>query len=504
MTKSAPQQSRTSLKKPELDQQLNTLGGLKEKLRHGDIDRRGFLAAAGALSGTALLAGCGGGGPQGPGGGKGGAGKIPLYTVENDPATLAYYNLAIESFTKDNPGVEVEVTVYSDSNQVQYLTTAFQNGVDVGIFSPAVSNFADFAAAGHLMELDSLVAEIGEDDFLPATRIRVGGHDYGMPLQSNSSLVYYRKDILEGAGIEVPTTFEDYLGAIEELHGKDGINGIAMAVGSTAQLPLQFFAPYLYQSGNDYFDTNGQLTFDQPGVLTAVERFVSVMRNAPTSLHNAAFGDIVTTYAAGQAAFATFPGRLGVNLYNDYPDIADVTGVMRIPAGDYMTGELHFGSGQQYGMYSKTAEPELATEFLKVLTTGDSAVEFAKTVPGHLLPALQSVRTSFESEIASATDGYLKDKGDWVQTFMDCVPQAMTASTAMGVVEEGEFKGKHTNINPFAQDIWPTPAHDGVMFQEILIDGRDAEEAWQDCCDKMRTATEAFHTENPDWEPEVI
>lgn len=488
---------------------VRTLTALKEKLRLGDIDRRGFLTSAAALSTTALLAGCGGGGSQGPGlpgsgGGGGGGGTVPLYTVENDPATLAFYNEAIETFTQEHPDAEVTVTVYSDSNQVQYLTTAFQNGVDVGIFSPAVSDFTNFAGAGHLAELDDMVTEIGEDDFLDGTRVRIDGHDYGMPLQANASLVYYRKDLLDEAGIAEPTTFEEYLAAIEAMHGKDGMNGIAMAVGPTAQLPLQFFAPYLYQSGNDYFDRNGQLTFDQPGVLEAVERFVSVMRNAPSSLHNAAFGDIVTTYAAGQAAFATFPGRLGVNLYNDYPEIAEVTQVMRIPAGDYMTGELHFGSGQQYGLYSGTAEPDLAKAFLKQLTTGESAVEFAKTVPGHLLPPLKSVRTLFEEEMAATTEGYLGEKSDWIQTFMDCVPQAMTASTSMGVIENGEFGGKHTNINPFAQDIWPTPALDGVMFQEILIDGKDAEQAWNDCCDKMRQVADEFHAANPDWEPEII
>ena len=486
----------------DVSEDLRTLRFLKEKLRLGDIDRRGFLTAASALFGTALLAGCGGRGPQGPGLPGAGSGVVPLYTVENDPATLAFYNLAIENFTTEHPDISVEVTVYSDSNQTQYLTTASQNHVDVGIFSPAVSDFVDFANGGHLMELDELITEIGEDDFMPATRIRVSGHDYGMPLQSNSSLVYYRKDLLESAGISVPTTFPEYLSAIEEL-GATGVNGIAMAVGPTAQLPLQFFAPYLYQSGNDYFNSQGELTFDEPTVLDAVEKFVSVMRHAPESLHNAAFGDIVTTYASGQAAFATFPGRLGVNLYNDYPEIADKTGVMPIPAGDYMTGQLHFGSGQQYGLYANTAEPEMAKAFLKQLTTGDDAVEFAKTVPGHLLPALSSVRTKFEAELDAATEGYLADKKDWIQTFMDAVPQAMTASTAMGVIENGEFSEKHTNINPFAQKIWPTPALDGVMFQEILIDGRPAEDAWKDCCATMRKVTDDFHAQNPDWEPEI-
>ncbi len=476
---------------------------LKEKMRLGDIDRRGFLSAAGALSGAALLAGCGGGGPQGPGLPGSGSGVIPLYTVENDPATLAFYNMAIENFSSSHEGIKVEVTVYSDSNQSQYLATAFQNRVDVGIFSPSVSDFVDFAQGGHLMELDSLIQEIGEDDFLPATRIRVGGHDYGMPLQNNASLVYYRKDLLEKAGLEVPTTFDQYIGAIEEI-GKTGVNGIAMAVGSTPQLPLQFFAPYLYQSGSDYFDSKGQLTFDKPEVLGAVEKFVAVMKHAPESLRNAAFGDIVTTYAAGQAAFATFPGRLGVNLYNDYPDIAENTGVMTIPVGDYMTGQLHFGSGQQYGLYGGTAEPEAAKDFLKQLTTGDDAVAFAKTVPGHLLPALKSVRAKFEEEMKATSEGYLGEKKEWIQTFIDAVPQAMTASTAMGVIENGEFTEKHTNINPFAQKIWPSPALDGVMFQEILINGRAAEDAWKDCCQKMKKVADEFHSANPDWKPEIV
>lgn len=487
-----------------IEQHVQSLSSLKEKLRLGDIDRRAFLTGASTLSGAALLAGCGGG-PQGPGvGPEGGSNTVPLYTVENDPATLAFYNMAIDNFTAEHPEAHVTLTVYSDSNQVQYLTTAFQNGVDVGIFSPAVSDFANFARAGYLAELDDMVQDIGEDDFMDGTRVRVGGHDVGMPMQANSSLVYYRRDLLEAAGIGVPTTFDDYLAAIEALHGRDGVNGIAMAVGSTAQLPLQFFAPYLYQSGNDYFDQQGNLTFTQPGVLDAVNRFVSVMRNAPESMYNAAFGDIVTIYAAGQAAFATFPGRLGVNLYTDYPDIADRTGVMRIPAGDYMTGGLHFGSGQQYGLYADTANPDLAKALLRQLTTGPDAVEFAKTVPGHLLPPLHSVREQFESDLASASEGYLADKRDWIQTFMDATPQAMTASTAMGTVQDGEFTGKHTNICPFGAEIWPTPAHDGVMFQEILIDGRNPEEAWTDCCQKMQDVTDQFHQENPDWEPEII
>lgn len=483
--------------------ELENLDLLTTRMLNGDLGRRGFLLGAMGLSATTLLSACAGGtsAPQSSGEA---SNIVPFYTVENDPATLAFYTMAIANFKKDYPDMDVKVTVYADANQLQYLTTAFQNNVDLGIFSPAVSSFPDFARAGHLAELDDVVQDIGEDDFLPGTRILVGGHDVAMPLQSNASLVYYRKDLLEEVGLPVPQTFEEYLNAIETLHGRDGVSGIAMAVGPTPQLPLQFFAPYIYQSGHDYFDRQGNLTFNHPDVLGAVEKFSSVMRFAPQSMYNAAFGDIVSAYTAGQAAFATFPGRLGAVLAERDPDLAQRTGVMQIPAGDFMTGQLHFGSSQQYALYARTGNMEMAKEFLKRITTGEDALAFAKTVPGHLLPPLKSVLAMFEEEVANPQDEFFENHGDWLQTFLDTAPDAMTASVSMGAVVDHEYERKITNLCPFSNEIWASPAFDGVMFQGILLEDRAPEEAWKEACDKMQAVVETFHEENPDWEPEII
>lgn len=486
-----------------LRRDLETLDTLRTRMVKGDLGRRGFLLGAMGLSTSALLAGCAGGTSPTAAGGK--ASKvIPLYTTENDPATLAFYNLAIANFKKDHPDLDVKVTVYADSNQLQYLTTAFQNKVDVGLFSPAVSSLPDFARAGHLADLDSVIKDIGEDDFLPGTRVLVGGHDVAMPMQSNASLVYYRKDLLEAAGLSEPKTFDEYLNAIKTLHGRNGISGIAMAVGATPQLPLQFFAPYIYQSGHDYFDRDGNLTFNHPEVLGAVEKFSSVMKYAPQSMYNAAFGDIVSAYTAGRAAFATFPGRLAGVLAERDPDLASRTGVMRIPAGDFMTGKLHFGSGQQYGLYSGTGNLEGAKEFLKRLTTGDDALAFAKTVPGHLLPPLKSVLAAFQKEVDNPKDEFFTKHGDWLQLFIDCAPDAMTASVSMGAVVDHEYERKITNLCPFGPQIWPSPAFDGVMFQEILLKNRKPADAWKDASSKMQTVVDEFRKANPAWKPEII
>lgn len=481
---------------------VHRLSTLRTRLLEGDISRRGFLTAAMGLSATALLAGCAGG--LKPAGARGGSStEIPLYTVENDPATLAFYNMVIAKFEKDHPGYTVKVTVYSDSNQLQYLTTAVQNGIDLGIFAPPVSSFPDFQAAGHLADITGLVRDIGEDDFLPGTRMIIDGRDYGMPMQSNSSLVYARKDLLDEAGLGIPRSFEEYLNAVRTLHGRNGIIGIASGVGATPQLSLQFFTPYLYQQGVDYFDQDGECTFDRPEARDAVKNFTDILRHTSDSMYNCAFGDIANSYTAGRAAFATFPGRLGAGLHEKAKDVADATVVMPIPAGPFETAALHFGSGQQYGVHANTGNLELATEFLKRLTTGDDAVAFALTVPGHLLPALKSTRDLLVERVDDASEGYLFERRQWMRTFIDNVATAMTPSTSMGAVRDGTFDGKISNLCPWAADVWPSPALDTVMFQDILIKGIDVDTAWRDAAARIKKVGDDWRAANPGWTPEV-
>ena len=430
--------------------------------------------------------------------GGGGRKTVPLYTTENDPDTLAFYASVIGAFQKDFPDVDVPITLYQDENQLQYLTTAFQTGTDVGVFGPPPSSIADWARAGYLLPLTGLVKKIGEPDFLAGTRVVIEGEDYAIPFQANASAVYYRKDLLDKAGIKQPTTYDEYLAAIQALNGKDGIIGIASSVGPTPQLPLQFFTPYIHQSGWDYYDKDGNVKFDQPEVLEAVKRYVAVMANTTQDFYNAGFGEITSAYIAGKAAFATFPGRLGVNLKRQNPQIAEVTGVMGIPAGPFMTAKLHFGGTQHYSIFKQTANPDEAQAFLEALTTGDNALAFSLTVPGHLLPPLESVRTKLK---AVTDNDYMKKHGDWVTTFLDLVPGAMSPTLAMGSVDNKAFPGKLSNVCPWGNDVWTSPPVDGNMLQEILINKADPEAAWKEASAKLGEIANTWKTAHPDWKP---
>ncbi|MGH2532451.1 MAG: ABC transporter substrate-binding protein, partial [Thermomicrobiales bacterium] len=425
---------------------------------------------------------------------------IPLFTTENDPNTLDFYERTITAFQEEHPEVDLEITLYQDENQLQYLTTAFETGTDLGIFAPPSAQVATWVRQGHLLPISPIVQQIGEDDFLPGTRIVVDGDDYAMPFQSNASALWCRVDLLEGAGLAPPTTYEEYLAAAQALHGQDGLIGVASATGAVPQLTLQYFTPYIHQAGWDYFDREGNLTFDQPEVLEAVNRFVEIMRNSSASLYNGTFQDVLTAFISGRAVFGTFPGRLGVNLAAQNPELAERVTVVPVPGGPFMPGQLLFGGIQHYAVYAETEHSDEALAFLEFMTTGERSLDFAMTVPGHLLPPLESVRAlvpSHESE-------FMTTYGDWVIALNEMVPNAFSPALSMGAVSNGQYLGRFSNLCPWASRIWGGPPVDGTMFQEILINDTDPEEAWTAASETMGAEAEAWKAENPDWTPEPL
>ncbi len=427
----------------------------------------------------------------------GGSITIPFFTTESDPNTLDFFKKVGADFKTQNPTIDMKITAYQDENQLQFLTTAFQTGTDLGIFAPPPSFISSWASQGFLLPLDALVQKIGADDFLAGTRVRVSGKDYAMPFQANASALWYRKDLFDKAGLKPPATYDDYLAAAQALN-KEGIVGVASTIGGSEQMALQFFTPYISQAGWDYFDKQGNVTFDRPEVLDAVKRYVAVMKNATKGMYNAGFGEIINSYVAGKAAMGTFPGRLGVNTAAKAPDIADKTGVVPVPAGPFMTGKLLFGGVQHYTVYAKTAHPDETLAFLEFLTTGDRELDFSMTVPGHLLPPLQSVR----AKIKGYQSDFMTKHGDWVLALADMVPGTTSPSQAMGSVNNQHFD-KISNNCPWGALVWGSPAVDNTLFQEILLQNKDPEQAWQDATAKLKQAADKWKSDNPGWKPDV-
>jgi multiple sugar transport system substrate-binding protein len=112
--------------------------------------------------------------------------------------------------------------------KIQTDWTTGTNSIDVGVFAAGWG--VELAGAGLLEDLDPYIAKdtkLNPADIAPYFREfgqKVGGKTMMLMVDGDFQMVYYRKDVLDAAGLQPPKTWEDYLAVAKAIHGKD-MNG---------------------------------------------------------------------------------------------------------------------------------------------------------------------------------------------------------------------------------------------------------------------------------------
>jgi multiple sugar transport system substrate-binding protein len=183
------------------------------------------LAIAGA-SITALLvvAACGGQAPSGQtGGGGGGGGGID----PNDRGPFEYWQgkdtagatkPLIDGWNKAHPDEKVtlkELPESADLQRQQMIQNTQIKNPAMAVISVDVVWTAEFAANQYVLELPA--DQFPTDQFLPATvkSATYFNKVYAYPTSSDGGMLYYRKDLLDKAGLKAPTTWDEMIKACE-------------------------------------------------------------------------------------------------------------------------------------------------------------------------------------------------------------------------------------------------------------------------------------------------
>ncbi|QQO78187.1 extracellular solute-binding protein [Actinomyces sp. HMT897] len=183
------------------------------------LARRSFLLGAGltALAACSSPAGVGGAdaGSTGVTGGRTGKELLLYLSAGHD---YQPYLDVIRRFETDK-GVKVTVQTFQWSDLQQKLTADFLSGDTADLVEEPGGFWATrFGADGNIMSLNGfLEQEPGFlDDFVPAgVQVRqAGGATYAVPLHvTMGGLVFANQDMLQAAGVQVPTTWEEFRAA---------------------------------------------------------------------------------------------------------------------------------------------------------------------------------------------------------------------------------------------------------------------------------------------------
>jgi len=214
------------------------------------------------------------------------ADKTPLtlwsIAVEGD-ANRAAYLAAVDAFNADNPDYELTMEATENEAYKTKIKAAMSAGTDLPdiFFTWSMSFLGDFVDAGRVFclddELPNWKAELTDTVLANST---YDGKHYGVPLTMNVVTMFANMDMLKEVGYEaVPETYDELIVLCDKLLEAGKIPfGVA---GKENWCLSEYTEPLIAKTiGSEGLKKcyTGEESWDQPGVITAMEKFIELKK----------------------------------------------------------------------------------------------------------------------------------------------------------------------------------------------------------------------------------
>jgi multiple sugar transport system substrate-binding protein len=277
-------------------------------------------------------------------------------------------------------GIDVVIDYVPFPNMKEALTAEMIGGAGdydvVSIMDGWVSSLENL-----IDPIDEGIAAQGTDlsDF-PEAHLRHGyidGQLHGLPVRGHVQLLFYRKDILEQAGVTPPTTWAEVVEAGLAVQESSDLAGIALPYGKLNGQNLQVWINLLWGHGGDLFNEDGSPAFNSEAGVTATQQFIDLLLTheiVPVGAAAYVEQDAVNSFKQGNSAM--LPLWWWVRSQLTDPEESTVTeeqlGVTALPA---VTGSERttFTNTWIFGVTEGSRNRDAAIEYLGWLT--DPAIE---------------------------------------------------------------------------------------------------------------------------------
>jgi sorbitol/mannitol transport system substrate-binding protein len=299
---------------------------------------------------------------------------ITIATVNNgDMIRMQGYT---DRFTEQT-GIGVEWVTLEENVLRQRVTTDITtNGGQFDIMTIGMYETPIWGANGWLVPLDGLSEEYDVDDILPAMRNGLS-HDgtlYAAPFYGESSMVMYRTDLMEAAGLEMPEAptwqfIEEAAAAMNDPEG--GVYGICLRGkpgwgegGAGITVMANSF-------GARWFDEDWNAQFDQPEWEAALTFFVNLMNSyGPPGYANNGFNENLSLFQQGRCGMwidATVAASFVTN--PDDSTVADSVGFALAPNAEGVEKRANWLWAWALAIPAGTQQEDAAKEFIEWATS---------------------------------------------------------------------------------------------------------------------------------------
>ncbi|MCY4542294.1 MAG: sugar ABC transporter substrate-binding protein [Rhodobacteraceae bacterium] len=251
------------------------------------------------------------------------AGELTIATVNN--GHMIEMQKLTDRFEADHPGITVNWVTLEEGILRQRVTTDITTkGGQFDVMTIGMYEAPIWGERGWLEEL-VFDDEYNVDDILPAMRggLSANGKLYAAPFYGESSMIMYRKDLVEAAGMTMPDnpTWGHVADVAAALHDPDaGTYGICLRGKPGWGDNMAFITTMANSFGARWFDENWMPQLDSAAWHHAVSFYVDLLNNyGPPGSSANSFNEILALFNEGRcgmwidatiaASFISDPGQ---------------------------------------------------------------------------------------------------------------------------------------------------------------------------------------------------
>ncbi|WP_028958122.1 sugar ABC transporter substrate-binding protein [Sulfitobacter sp. 20_GPM-1509m] len=212
-----------------------------------------------------------------------------------------------DDFTAKNPDIALEWVTLEENVLRQRVTQDIATkGGQFDVMTIGTYEVPIWGAQNWLVSLNDLPAEWDVDDILPAMRggLTVDGELYAAPFYGESSMVMYRKDLMEAAGMEMPDapTWDDIRAAAEAMTDKDAeVYGICLRGKAGWGENMAFLTAMANSYGARWFDEEWKPQFDTDAWKATLTDYLDLMNNyGPPGASTNGFNENLSLFQQGK------------------------------------------------------------------------------------------------------------------------------------------------------------------------------------------------------------
>lgn len=293
------------------------------------------------------------------------------YWADNSDYSELMQDIIKEFNETNDKGITVKGEEYpwDGGGYSEGLFTAAVGGGGPDVASFKLTSTPLFTANDLLANLDDFIADWGDkediDQNLYDIMKEASGTDsvYVMPWNTQILYVYYRPSIFEEAGVEVPTTYEEFLTAVEKTtmdtdgDGKTDVYGFGMRGSTGGHEP---WGSFIHARGGSFEDMNS------PESIQGMQDYIDIYINgyAPPTAVTDGFNEVITNFKSGTTAMTIHHTGSAAEMVETFGD--DVS-AFAFPAGE---GQWTSMGDTENVIFESSEHKEAAFEWVSYLATG--------------------------------------------------------------------------------------------------------------------------------------